>query len=258
MKKYAALLIACCAVLAMAAGCIAYLNSAYCWSGELVSAIRAGNTETALEMIDQGAAKGFSMDTYEYPETVITRFCEMSPDTPLRAACSFGNYEIAERLLQEGASATGYIGSERLGRSPVFEVILGPYAPTDLPLLQLLHAYGASFDADEYDGAPIAAAVARSSLLVHDSFPPMSSEEITQGIAEIFVYLSQYTDCTVLDGGKRSALHNAAWYKNWYLCEILVQDYGFAIDAKDAFGKIPYDYAAESEAPDDMLALLRP
>lgn len=258
MKKYAALLIACCTVLAMAAGCIAYLNSAYYWSGALVSAIRAGNTETALELIDQGAGKGFSMDTYEYPETVITKFCEMDPRTPLRVACSMRNYEVAERLLQEGASATGYKGSERLGRSPVFEVILGAYSPADLPLLQLLHAYGASFDADEYDGAPIVSAVKRSSLYVHDSFPSMSSEEITQGIAEIFVYLSQYTDCNVVDGGRRSALHNAAWYNNWYLCAILIQDYGFSIDLKDSFNKTPYDYAVESEAPDYILALLQP
>ena len=258
MKKYAALLIACCAVLAMAAGCIAYLNSAFSWSGELVGAIRAGNTETALKLIDQGVDKGFSMDTYEYPVTVITKFAEMSPGTPLQVACSMGNYEVAERLLQEGASATGYKGLERLGRTPVFEVILGPYAPADLPLLQLLHAYGASFAADEYDGAPIVAAVKRSSFHVHDSFPPMSSEEITQGIAEIFVYLSQYTDCHALDGGRRSALHNAAWYSNWYLCEILVRDYGFSIDAKDSFGKIPYDYAIESGAPEYILALLQP
>lgn len=258
MKKSAAFLIVGCAVLAMAAGCIAYLNSAYYWSGELVSAIRAGNTETALELIDQGAAKGFNMDTHEYPETVITKFAEMDPRTPLRVACSMGNYEVAERLLQNGASANGYKGLERLGRSPVFEVILGAYSPTDLPLLQLLHAYGASFDADEYDGAPIVSAVKRSSLHVHDSFPSMSSEEITQGIAEIFVYLSQYTDCNVLDGGRRNALHNAAWYENWYLCEILVQEYGFSIDMKDSFGKTPYDYAVESAAPDYILALLQP
>lgn len=242
----------------IAATIVVYQNSCYGWSSKLVEAIRRGDTDAALELIDKGVAREFSMDTYEYPPTWLTNMCEMWPETPLRIACNRRNYAVAERLLQEGASATGYAGARRLGRTPVFEVILRPYSPVDLPLLQLLHEYGAGFEYEKYDGYPIIEAVTRSCKVTQNDAPALTPDEISKGIAEVFLYIAEHTDCYVLDGGKRNALHNAALYNNWYLCRILAEDFAFPLDAVDFQGNTAYDHAVKNDAPEEILLLLEP
>lgn len=95
-----------CVVIALllVVGCLLlYVNNApFRWSRNLCDAIRLGETDKALQLIDTGIEKGYSLDTLSEHPSFIWSLLEATPLTPLQAACKNGNYSVAEKLLKEG------------------------------------------------------------------------------------------------------------------------------------------------------------
>ena len=83
-------------------------------------------------------------------------------------------------------------------------------------------------------------------------------EAVAEGITEVFLLLAEHCNSNVVDGAGRTPLHCAALMENWHLVRVLASEFDYAPDAKDINGKTAYDFAKESNAPKDVLELLRP
>lgn len=235
-------------------------TSAYRWSGKLCEAIRKGDTSAALELIEEGARKGYSMDTLSKYPSPLWSALESTPQTPLQVSCVYGNYSVAERLLKSGAAV--YPAEGGIPTSPVLCVIRRHYLPDDRALIQLLIEHGASLDDDAY-GPLITDAAFRSPRDFSAEPDPVTgsypySEIAAKGIADVFLLVSECRDCYAVNGANRNALHCAAVMGNWPLVEILATQFHFPLDAEDINGKTAYELASESGASKDILDLLIP
>lgn len=223
------------------------------WSSSLVEAIKDGETEEALALIDEGVEKGYEMDTPTFNTTVFTTLSEMSPDKPLRIACHEGNLSVVESLLKNGAKATPESDSEW---GYIYCVVVRAYSETDIPVIRLLIEHGASADYSSISGYPILEAAQRPHSFAYND-ESMSREQIARGVTEVFRYLAESTDCRVTDSAERNALHYAVIHQQWHLAEVLVNEYGFDVSARDKWGNTAYDLALERGGPDHILELLR-
>lgn len=235
-------------------------NSAYRWSSKLCEAIRQGDTNAALELVKEGASKGYSMDTLNKYPSYLWSALESTPRTPLQVSCEYGNYLVAAQLLESGA--TVYPAEGGIPTSPVLCVIRRHYLPDDQALIQLLIRHGASLDDDEY-GPLITDAAFRSPRDFSAEPDPVTgnypySEIAAKGIADVFLLVSEYRDCYDVNGASRNALHCAAVMGNWPLVEILITQFSFPLDAEDIDGKTAYELALERGASKDILDLLIP
>lgn len=239
----------------------AYIQTApYRWSGELCEAIRRGNTKDALQLIEEGTDKGYSMDTLSgYPSHIWTAL-ESTPTTPLQSACIYGNYAVAQQLLVSGATVHPAEGGNPT--EPVLCVIRRAYSSDDLALIRLLIQHGAVLE-DDTSGVLITDAAFRAPLdfrakpdSVTGKYP--YNETVAKGIADVFLLLAEHRDCYAVNGANRNALHCAAAMGNWYLVEILILQFEFPLDAEDADGKTAYDLAQACGASENLLTLLRP
>ncbi len=228
----------------------------YRWSGRLVSAIRTGDNEKALQLIEEGIEEGYSMDTPTLKPSWLTRLCECTSYTPLAVACYEHNVTIVEALLENGSTIEG--AKEGAGRSPVFFALSAPYSSELLDVLILLADAGEDFGKDPYDGYPLHWAA-------RCQFPQMSAEPLTKqdfhhGIEEIIIFIMQHMpDPYVAYGNGFTALHYAAIRENWYLCELLVSVYKFPLDSRtNVDGLTAYDIALQNNAPAEILSLLMP
>jgi len=229
----------------------------YRWSERLVSAIRAGDNERALELIQEGIEEGYSMDTPTLKPSWLVKMCECTSYTPLAVACYEHNPTMVKALLESGATFEGAEEGSN-GRSPVFFALSAPYSSELLDILILLADAGEDFGEHPYDGYPLHWAS-------HCHFPqtpstPLTKQEYHQGIAEIVIFIMQYMpDPYVTHGTGRTALHYAAASENWYLCELLVNAYHFPLDSRTIVdGLTAYDIALQNNAPAEILSLLMP
>lgn len=231
------------------------------WSRRLCRAIREGDANDALDLMDEGAERGYSMDALTHPRTLVSMLLETTIATPLETAICAGDVALARALLERGAcpdnSATATIGGTGNNGAPVWYVLGPQYAPTDLPMLQLLAEYGATF-AEDVPGDPLIHRAARRSAATCD-LPEGGStpENAARGVTEVFRFLAQYKDVHVTVDGQ-SVLHIAAGCGNWPLCRALVEEYGLDTSLRMADGRTAYDLALENGAPQELLARLIP
>ena len=235
-------------------------TSAYRWSSKLCKAIQQGDTNTALELVEVGISKGYSMDTLNKYPSYIWSALESTPRTPLQVSCECGNYLVAAQLLDAGA--TVYPAKGGIPTSPVFCVIRRHYLPDDQALIQLLIQHGATLEDDEY-GQLIIDAAFRSPRDFSAEPDPVTgkypySEIVATGIADVFLLISAYRDCYAVNSANQNALHCAAAMGNWPLVEILTTQFDFPLDAEDIYGNTAYSLALESGASSKMLDLLIP
>lgn len=243
--------------------CVCFMDASYRWSGRLCEAIRASDTALALQLIDEGVQKGYSMDTLSMRPSRLWSFLENVPETPLQIACENGNYLVAERLLVEGASVRPVEGGS--SREPLFCVILKHYDSDDGKLIQLLLDHGALLYDHQLEDHFLLEAVKRiPKQYVGEKDPETGSfyddkysEEVAKGITEVFLLLSEYGDCYDTDGSGKNPLHWAAIMGNWYLVEVMVLRFDYRMDAEDIHGNTAFDLAAEEGAPDYILELLK-
>ena len=241
---------------------VAYINDApFRWSRNLCEAIRVDDTDTALQLIDDGKIKGYSMDTLSERPSFIWTLLESSPKTPLQAACQSGNSLVVQRLLEEGASVQPVQGG--LSTDPVLCVLHRPYAPEDLQIIQLLLDYGTESYGDFVGCSFVPAAAFRAPRNFSASPDPNTGkypydEAAAKGITDVVMLLSQHCDIYAVDGADRNALHCAVLMHNWHLVELLTTDFHFSLTASDVNGKTAYDLAQGSDAPQDILDLLKP
>ena len=241
-----------CLILVLVA-CIFLFNTPYRWSRNLQKAIQSADNQKAMALIDEGIERGYSLDTLSERASSLWTFLEHVPETPLQVACKEGNYAVAERLLQEGASVRSMEGGA--GREPIFCVLLRSYNASDAQLIQLLIDHGAVLDySDYYLMLEAASRSTYSQSTESDAF--LYDEEVAKGITEVFLILAQYSDCYVTDSANRNALHYAAIYENWILIEVLTSSFDYSLDAEDCWGNTAYDLAAENAAPIYILELL--
>lgn len=238
----------------------AYLSlSPYRWSAQLYEAIRQENTETALALIEEGQKKGYSPDTLNTYPSFLMSMLEATPQTPLQAACRYGNLDVVLALLEAGASVRPAEGGIRT--EPVFCVIRRHWSSSDAEIIRLLIAHGATLEDDDF-GPLITDAAFRAPLdfcaepnSVTGQYP--YSEAAACGITETFLLLAEYKDCYVENGAQRNALHCAAIMANWPLVKVLATEFNYPLDAKDIDGKTAYDLADEAGATEIVLDLLR-
>lgn len=246
-----------CAILLV--GFVAHIiaTAPYRWSGRLVSAIRTGDNEKALQLIAEGIEKGYSMDTPTLRPSWLTKLCECTSYTPLAVACYEHNVTIVEALLENGSTFKGAKEGAN-GRSPVFFALSAPYSSELLDILILLADAGEDFCKDPYDGYPLH--WASKCQFPQTSSAPLTKQEYHQRIAEIIIFIMQHMpDPYVADGSGRTALHYAAINENWYLCELLVSVYNFPLDSRTNIdGLTAYDIALQNNAPAEILRLLMP
>lgn len=262
MKKKAVMII-CAAVLLLAlVGVHSVLGGAEnAWSRRLCRAIREGDTPTAVALMDEGVARGFSMDALTLPRTFVNVLCEQTIETPLETAIRAKNVELARALLERGAcpnnSGTASIGGTGNNGAPVGFVLGAWYAPTDLPMLELLLEYGATFDEDILVEPLIHRAARRSAQSCELPEGENTPENAARGVTEVFRFIAQYKDVHQIAGGQ-SVLHVAATYRNWLLCRVLVEEYGIDRSLRMSDGRTAYDIALENGAPQELLSLLKP
>lgn len=227
----------------------------YRWSERLVSAIRAGDNERALELIAEGIEEGYSMDTPTLKPSWLTRLCECTSYTPLAVACYEHNPTMVKALLENGSTFEGAKEGAN-GRSPVFFALSAPYSSELLDVLILLADAGEDFGKDPYDGYPLHWA----SQFTQMSAEPLTKQEYHHGIAEIIIFIMQHMpNPYVAHGSGCTALHFAAINENWYLCELLVSVYKFPLASRTSIdGLTAYDIALQNNAPAEILCLLKP
>lgn len=236
-------------------------NAPFRWSRSVCEAIRQENTETALQLIEEGVRKGYSMDTLSESPSRIWTFLEQTPQTPLQAACMYGNYPVAQQLFANGASAKAQ--KDGSTRESVFCVLCRAYKPTDAALIQLLIDHGAVFNDRQFGDAMMVQAAFRSPYIPGtdaDSSPESQiySAETAEGIADVFLLLSEYGNCYATNGAGQNPLHCAVMMENWHLVSILIEKFDYALDAQDIHGKTAYDLAVESGAEEEILSRLMP
>lgn len=225
-------------------------DSAHAWSRSLCSAIDEGDTQAALTLIDKGVQRGFPMDTTEYPPSKMWTLLEQAVQTPLEKAVETRNLEVVQALLERGASARGV----ESGMPPLWYVLNHPwYAPTDIPIMELLLAYGADFgDLD----SPACMAARRSAVHSHLTGEEDTPENAAAGVTEVFRFVAQYVNVHERIG-TMTVLHTAAQQGNWLLCRALVEEYGLDVSTRMHNGNTAYDIAYEKGAPEEILALLK-
>lgn len=230
------------------------------WSRRLCRAIRDGDTPAALAMMDAGKERGYSMDALTLPRSFVNTLCEQTITTPLETALQARDVELAQALLERGACpnqfGTTSIGGTGNNGAPVWYAFGAWYAPTDIPMLQLLLDYGADFSAEVWGEPHIIRAARRSAKNSHLPEGENTPENAAMGVTEVFRFVAQYTDVHVVYAG-RSALHIAAMYENWLLCRALVEEYGIDTSLKMADGRTAYDIALENGAPEELLTLMK-
>jgi len=235
-------------------------NKPYQWSRNICDAIRVGDTDKALQLIDNGIRKGYDLNTLSECPSFLWILLEATPQTPLQAACKYGNYTVAEKLLENGAEPTSVNGG--LNSDPLLCILRRQYLPNDKVLIQLLLNYGA--DANRNSGMDNiwTNAAQRAPRKFNAATDPNTGiypydETVAKGITEVFLLLSEgYVDDAVNEAG-RTPLHCAIMMKNWYLTRVLVAEFSCSLDAKDLNGNTAYDLAVENEAPHDILGLLK-
>lgn len=232
----------------------------YRWSGALCEAIRQGDTNAALQLIEDGTDKGYSMDTLSTYPSPMWAALESTPTTPLQAACIHSNYTVAQQLLAMGATVHPAEGG--LSTEPILCVIRRAYSPEDLALIRLLVQHGAALE-DDASGVLITDAAFRAPLNFHTEPDSVTGEypydeTVAKGITDVFLLLAEHRDCYVVNGAGRNALHCAAAMGNWYLVTVLTTQFDFPLEAEDINGKKAYDLAQEQGASEELLTLLRP
>ena len=236
-------------------------NKSFRWSRNVCDAIRLGDTDKALLLIDKGICKGYNLNTLSEHPSFLWTLLESTPQTPLQAACKKGNYAVAEKLLENGAepvSADGGIDTE-----PLLCVLERSYLPNDKEIVQLLIDYGADLSCD--NGS-------RNNLLTNAAFRAPRDfdaekdaktgthpydETVARGITEVFLLLADGNDGDTANEAGRTPLHCAAMMENWYLVRVLVAEFSYSLDAKDMNGNTAYDLAVENKAPHDILNILK-
>ncbi|MBR3764089.1 MAG: ankyrin repeat domain-containing protein [Clostridia bacterium] len=230
------------------------------WSRRLCAAIDAGDTERAIALMDEGMARGYSMDTLDHPHSFLNVICEIDRTTPLANAIRAGDVDSVRALLERGAcpnefGSTG-AGGKGNGEAPLSCVLSNPlYARTDMEMLRLLLAYGADFSAGSVGTLCAMMAAHRR---VDDSRQPEGEntpENVAAGVTEVFRFVAEHVDVHEKWSGW-TVLHMAAIRGNWLLCRVLVEEYGLDISARVYDGRSAYDMALERNAPEDVLELL--
>lgn len=260
MKKKAGLII-CVVLLVLLGGCSMLGGAENAWSRRLCRAIREGDAPAAIAIMDEGVARGFSMDALTLPRTFVNVLCEQTIETPLETAIRAKNVELARALLMRGAcpnnSGTASVGGTGNNGAPVWFVLGAWYAPTDIPMLELLMEYGATFEGDALSEPLIHRAARRSAQSCELPEGENTPENAARGVTEVFRFIAQYKDVHQIAGGQ-SVLHVAATYRNWLLCRTLVEEYGIDTSLRTTDGRTAYDIAHENGAPEEILALLKP
>ena len=236
-------------------------NAPFRWSRSVCEAIRLEDTETALQLIDEGARKGYSMDTLSEPPALLWSFLEQSPQTPLQVACIYGSYPVAEQLFANGASAKAQ--KDGSTREPVFCVLCRAYSLDDAALIQLLIDHGAVFNDEQFGDAMMAQAAFRSPYIPgtgedNSSGSRVYSAETAEGIADVFLLLSEYGNCYATNEAGQNPLHCAVMMENWHLVSVLIEKFDYALDTQDIHGQTAYDLAVESGAEEEILSKLMP
>ena len=226
-------------------------DSAHAWSRRLCSAIDEGDTQAALTLIDEGVQRGFPMDTTEYPPSKMWTLLEQAVQTPLEKAVEARNLEVVRALLERGASARGV----ESGMPPLWYVLNHPwFAPTDIPIMELLLAYGADFGDL---GSPACMAARRSAAHSQLTGEEDTPENAAAGVTEVFRFVARYVNVHERIG-TMTVLHTAAQAGNWLLCRVLVEEYGVDVSVRMHNGNTAYDIAYEKGAPEETLALIKP
>lgn len=260
MKKRIVMII--CAAVLLLAGSHSVLGGAEnAWSRRLCRAIREGDTPAAIAIMDEGVARGFSMDALTLPRSFVNVLCEQTIDTPLVTAIRAKDVELARALLMRGAcpnnSGTASVGGTGNTGAPVGYVLGAWYSPTDIPMLELLLEYGATFEEDALSDPLIHRAARRSAVNCDLPAGENTPENAARGVTEVFRFIAQYCDVHETVGGQ-SVLHIAATYRNWLLCRVLVEEYGVDTSLRMIDGRTAYDIALENAAPKELLDLLKP
>ena len=249
------------AVLLLLAFLLIYMhNRPYRWSRNVCDAIRVGDTDKALLLIDNGIRKGYDLNTLSERPSFLWRLLEATPQTPLQVACKYGNYSVAAKLLENGAEPTSVKGG--INSDPLLCVLRRHYLPNDKELVQLLLNYGSDVSHDNGMDNIWTNAAQRAPRNFNAAVDPNTGaypydETVARGITEVFVVLSEgYVDDAVNEA-YRTPLHCAIMMQNWYLTRVLVKEFGCSLNAKDVNGNTAYDLALENGAPLDILDLLK-
>ena len=114
----------------------------YIQSGKLIEAIRDGDKEKVVQMLDAGVDPNVPSWPYQGVWLYVNRLAEYAPEMPLSEACGTGDMELVQLLLDYGADPL-LTGKEGLDWSALETVILHCHQEQSLDMLKLLLEYGA-------------------------------------------------------------------------------------------------------------------
>lgn len=136
------------------------------------------------------------------------------------------------------------------------------YAPNDKALIQLLLDNDAVLCCDSGSNNTLFNAAFRAPRNFNAAPDPDTGypydETVAEEITDVFLLLAEHCNSNGVGDAGRTPLHCAALMENWHLVRMLVAELDYAPDAKDINGKTAYDFAKESNAPEDVLELLQP
>lgn len=236
-------------------------SSQFRWSQKVCNAIRLGETETALQLIDKGIQKGYNLNTLSDQPSFFWTLIETTPLTPLQAACKYGNYVVAEKLVESGAVPKAIDGG--LSTEPILCILRRAYSPDDKALIQLLLDNGAVLSCNDGLENVLTNAAQRAPQDFNAKVDSVTGlypydEAVAKGITEVFLLLAEYCDGKTTNEAGRTPLHCAVLMGNWHLVRVLVSEFDYSLNAEDMSGNTAYDLAIENEAPNNILSLLTP
>ena len=247
--------------------CLFAVDTPYRNSRRLIRAILDNDVEKAQQILDSG------VDPNEISLSkvgkVAAAFVESGPHRPLSEACRIGNLEMAELLVQYGATSEPV---KECGWSPLIATLLH-YDPDDMEIVKLLLANGTDTVDDEAYDLPVFWAAdmlpREYDSTAPDNVNPIDylkgnwsyykddyREDFAEGITEIVDLLLEDRSIDIQNTGGKTLLMVAIANENIYLVDYLISK-GCNIDIKDKWGKTAYDYAIESENQEIIHLLMK-
>lgn len=207
-----------------------------------------------IQKVEALLQKGVSPNLPELPPSKLWDAFEFAPKRPLSVACSTGNLEIVELLLNYGATAEVVSGT---GFSPLRETLFY-LQPNDVNIVLLLLKNGAVVE-ETYEGnlTFIAAKMVpniydktkKNGTVFVDGYDYETAKDITQ----IVCLLLGDQNINITNNAGETLLICSTQAENLYLAEYLLF-LGADATIVDRTGKTAMDYARESE--NEMLVSL--
>lgn len=229
-----------CVLLIISAGWLFTSIRPYYESNQMINAIRNDDIEKLENMLQSGYNPNVPDSFYKGIWRYINTFCETSPSLPLSVACSYGNLQMVQLLLDYGADPA-LTEQDGLDWSAMSSAILASEDEDCVEIVKLLIANGADPKSDSDGYLPVFLA----SLEYIVSGEPESPERTAHAerIVALVALLIGDMDVNKMDG--HTLLMCAALRGNQALVEYLLST-GADPYIQTSDGRTAYDFALMS------------